>query len=217
MTIARDAEGRAMTLDALADHYWQRWLERDHFLRAQLGLPIETIRPITYAHADAEATFAQGILDELGAIDAGALNHDRWLTFRALTWLATNDVAVRTYFWLRQEATPYAGGGQISYITSILTSFQFANAGDAERYESLMHQYAAFILSMRDLLVEQHRRGIILPNVDGVRLHDVNHQKGDLIFVFVIQLVEHGNLPAKGRSGVAPENQHHRLLPPKRR
>lgn len=166
MTIACDAEGRAMTLDALADRYWERWLERDYFLRAQLGLPLETIRPITYAHADAEATFAQGILDGLRPIDASALDHDRWLTYRALTWLSTNDVAARTYFWLRQEATPYAGGGQIAYITSILTSFAFANAGDAERYESLLHQYAEFILSMRALLVEQHRRGVVLPNVE---------------------------------------------------
>lgn len=166
MTIARNAEGRAMTLDALADRYWQRRLERDYFLRAQLGLPVETIQPVTYAYADAEATFAQGILDGLRAIDADALDHDRWLTYRALTWLGTNDVAARTYFWLRQEATPYAGGGHIAYITSILTSFAFANAGDAERYESLLHQYAEFILSMRALLVEQHRRGIVLPNVE---------------------------------------------------
>src|SRR5215471_10639806 len=75
--------------DALADRYWQHWLERDNFLRAQLGQPVETIRPLTYANADADAAFAQNVLDGLHAIDATKLDHDRWLTYRTLTYMAT--------------------------------------------------------------------------------------------------------------------------------
>jgi hypothetical protein len=90
--------GDAAVLDALAERYWQHWLERDNFLRAQIGLPIETIRPLTYANADADAAFAQNVLDELHRIDAAALDHDRWLTSRTLTYMATNEIAGRTYY-----------------------------------------------------------------------------------------------------------------------
>jgi len=156
----------ATALDQLADKYWQRRLENDYFLREQLGKPIEKIQPLTYERADADASFAQGILDGLKAIDPSKLDHDRWLTYRTLNYLSTNDVAYRTYFWLRQQATPYAGGSQIAIIASIFGGFAFENAADAARYESLLHQYATFVRSMGELLKGQHQRGIVLPNVE---------------------------------------------------
>ncbi|HYL27366.1 MAG TPA: DUF885 domain-containing protein [Candidatus Nitrosotalea sp.] len=160
------ANSDASALDALANKYWQHELEFDYYLRAQLGEPIETIRPLTYANADSDAAFAQGVLDALQGVDAAKLDHDRWLTYRTLEYLATNEVANRTYFWLRQEATPYAGGSQLAYINSILTGFTFSDRSDAQRYESLLHQYAGLIRSMHELLIGQHARGIILPNVE---------------------------------------------------
>jgi uncharacterized protein (DUF885 family) len=160
------SSSEATALDALADRYWQHWLERDNFLRAQLGLPVETIRPIAYADADADARFAQNVLDGLHAIDAAKLDHDRWLTYRTLTYMATNEVAGRTYYWLEQQATPYAGGAQIAFIVQTLTEHPFTGADDAQRYESLLHQYAAFVSSLREFLAGQHQRGIILPNVE---------------------------------------------------
>lgn len=153
-------------LDALADRYWQHQIASNYFIRAQLGMPIETIKPLTYPNAEADAAFAQGILDALKSIDAPMLDHDRWLTYRTLNYLATNDVAYQTYYWLRQQATPYAGGLQIAYISSIFANFRFTNASDVQRYESLLHQYAAFVNSIRLLLEGQHQRGIILPNVE---------------------------------------------------
>jgi uncharacterized protein (DUF885 family) len=156
----------ASALDALANRYWERELANDFYLRAQLGKPIETIRPLTYANADADAVFAQSVLDGLHSIDTAKLDHDRWLTYRTLEYLAKNDVAGRTYYWLRQQATPYAGGFQIAYISGILTDFHFGGPADARRYESLLHQYGAFVNSIRDVLAGQHQRGIILPDVE---------------------------------------------------
>lgn len=51
-----------------------------------------------------------------------------------------------------------------------------------------------------------------LPDVAGVRFSDVDHEEGDLIPVLLIQLVERGDLPAEGWSGIAAEDQHGRLL-----
>lgn len=153
-------------LDSAADRYWQRELQSDYVLRSQVGLPIATIREISYENASDDAAFAQGILDSLKTIDASKLDHDRWITYQTLEYLATNDVAEKTYFWLRQQATPYAGGLQLSELTTLLSGMPIANAGDAHRYISLLHQYAAFVTSMGALLHGQHDRGIILPNVE---------------------------------------------------
>jgi len=158
--------GGASALDALGEQYWQHELQTNYYLRAELGKPIESIRPVTYANAEADATFAQGILDGLKAIDADALDHDRWLTYRTLNFLASNDVAGAKYYWLEQQATPYAGGGQIAGIQAVLTTFRFAGGADAQRYNILLHEYGAFVRSLGDLLKGQHARGIILPNIE---------------------------------------------------
>ncbi len=159
-------DGDASALDALADRYWQWELKYDYVLRSQIGEPIDVIRPITYANADEDAQFGQSVLDGLKKIDAERLDHDRWLTSRTLTYLATNLVGARKYFWLRQEATPYAGGSQIGYLSGIFANFTFSNAGDAVRYESLLQQYAGLVSSLQDLLMGQHARQIVLPAVE---------------------------------------------------
>ncbi|MGC1381191.1 MAG: DUF885 domain-containing protein [Candidatus Baltobacteraceae bacterium] len=159
-------ESNAKALDDLAERYWQQEVQTDYTVRSQLGLPIETIRPISLETTTSDATFAQGILDGLRGIDAARLDHDRWLTYRTLNFLATNDVAAQKYYWLVQQTTPYAGGAHLSSIGALLTNFQFANNADAQRYLSLLHQYAAFVRSMLTFVQGQHERGIILPNVE---------------------------------------------------
>jgi len=46
-----------------------------------------------------------------------------------------------------------------------------------------------------------------LPDVARVGFFDVDGEKGDAVAIFVVELVERGNLPAKGRSGIAAEYQ----------
>jgi hypothetical protein len=45
-----------------------------------------------------------------------------------------------------------------------------------------------------------------LPEVARVSLGDVHDVKGRLVFISLVQFVERGNLPAKGRSSVAAEH-----------
>ncbi|MGB6984786.1 MAG: DUF885 domain-containing protein [Candidatus Aquilonibacter sp.] len=163
---APPASTPAAALDALAAQYWQREQQNDYYVREELGLPIETIRALTYENAADDAASAGQLLASLGRIDSHALDHDRWLTYRTLQFLATNDVAGKTYYWLRQQATPYAGGLQISQLTGVLAGMPIASAADAQRYVALLHQYAVFLTSIDTLLHGQHDRGIILPNVE---------------------------------------------------
>ncbi len=160
------ATDSAATVDTLAQRYWQHELQNDYYLRAQVGLPVETIPAVTLDTADRDAAFAQSVLDGLKTVDAQRLDHDRWLTYRALSFLAFNAVEQRKYFWLEQQVTPYAGGGQLGEITTLLTTFKFSSAGDAQRYLSLLRQYAGFVRSLRAFVEGQHERGIILPNVE---------------------------------------------------
>ena len=55
----------------------------------------------------------------------------------------------------------------------------------------------------------------VLPGVDGVGFHDVNHVEGRLVLVAIVELIERGNLPAKRWSGITPKNKHNRFLPMK--
>ena len=76
---------------------------------------------------------------------------------------------------------------------------------------------AAFgeILVMRQLDLGLH---VILGDsaVQRVRLADIDEEEFRLLFAFPVEFVERGNLPAEGSSGVAAEDQHHRLLTPER-
>jgi uncharacterized protein (DUF885 family) len=156
----------AAALDDLAERYWQHQLQTDYLLRSQVGLAVETISPVTVDEANREALFAQSVLDGLKAIDPAALDHDRWLTYRTLSFLAANLATAPRFFWLVQQATPYAGGGQLGAITTLLTTYQLQDPTDARRYVSLLHQYAAFVRSLRAFLQGQHDRGIILPDAE---------------------------------------------------
>jgi len=55
--------------------------------------------------------------------------------------------------------------------------------------------------------------GFSFPGVNGVGFQNIDHIECRAVFVFIVELVERGNLPAERRSGVTPENQHHRPLP----
>ena len=50
-----------------------------------------------------------------------------------------------------------------------------------------------------------------LPAICRVRLLDIDDEEIDLIAVLAVELIEGGNLPPKGRSSIAPEDEHHGL------
>jgi len=56
-----------------------------------------------------------------------------------------------------------------------------------------------------------------LPEIAGVRFINVNDVESDMIAILLVKFVERGNLPAKGRSGIAAEDEHYWLLAAKRR
>src|SRR5580700_12017538 len=58
--------------------------------------------------------------------------------------------------------------------------------------------------------------GLHRPDVRGMCFKDVDRVERNLILILLSQLVQGGNLPPEGRSGIAPEDQNHRLRSPQR-
>ena len=56
-----------------------------------------------------------------------------------------------------------------------------------------------------------------LPHIGGMCLKDIDRIEVDLTLVLFRQFVQGGNLPPKGRSGIAPKNEDDRLVCPQRR
>jgi hypothetical protein len=52
----------------------------------------------------------------------------------------------------------------------------------------------------------------ILPHIACVRFANVNHVERHLIAILLVELVESGNLPPKGRSRVAAKHEDHGLF-----
>jgi hypothetical protein len=45
-----------------------------------------------------------------------------------------------------------------------------------------------------------------LPDIARMRFRDVHDQKSDFVLVLLVELIESGDLPPEGRSGVTAEN-----------
>jgi uncharacterized protein (DUF885 family) len=65
------------------------------------------------------------------------------------------------HFWLSFPVTPYAS--PISTVHTAFLYFPFEAAGDLDAYLALLRQYPVFLQRIHDKLIEQRRRGILIP------------------------------------------------------
>jgi uncharacterized protein (DUF885 family) len=145
------------TLAKIADEYWQHQLEESPSLQVKFGLPTKHLPDPSFAHAQSEAKFAEEILRKLDGIDAKRLAEEDRLTHRLLHWYAQEPVEDVRFFWLRSPITPYA-----SPLRGVNQLFTAKKLDTAERAR-LLGEYGHFIDQLREVIVEQQRRGILLP------------------------------------------------------
>ena len=102
------------------------------------------------------------------------------------------------------------GPARVSDLRGIV---EFIDEGG--KFETQLHHassgqvHALFVTlgaSDRDLILDVV---LVSPQVGGVGFLDVNDEELGPVLVLLIQSVQRGNLPAEGRSGVAPEYQYH--------
>ena len=86
---------------------------------------------------------------------------------------------------------------------------------DAELHDAQLSHLAALVETLRagkyHVVIQIIR---ILPHIAGVRFANVNHVERHPGAILLVEFVESGNLPPKGRSRVAAEHENHRLLAP---
>jgi uncharacterized protein (DUF885 family) len=154
--------GRA--LRRAQDAVWEKTLADSLYLRLQYGLPIDHLVDVSFERAQADAAFAQGILDRLDGIDAGELDGEEKLSLEILRRQERFAVDGLEFFWLTSPVTPYAS--PLPLVHRVFTEFRFRGDDDAGRYLDLLDRYVALIGQVEDRLRRQAEQGIVLPRAE---------------------------------------------------
>ena len=160
-SLQSDLYRSSQILREAADEYWNQRLEEYNSLKLKLGLKVEKLPDLSYAHAQALATRAQALVDKLGEIDAEELDHEEWLSWEILKWHLNNAVAGQKYYWFNFPVSPYSS--PIQGVHRVFTEFQFESKEDCDHYMNLLRQYPTFINGLQDKLQGQDERNIRLP------------------------------------------------------
>lgn len=148
-------------LARIAEEHWQQQLETDVSARSELGLPIERLPDVSFAGAQNAARFSREVLARLDRVDRTRLTDDERVSLDLLRYLHQQRIEGLPHFWLRYPVTPYAS--PIRPVQIILGRMTFKSAEDTRRYLRLLDEYARFIDRITDVVIEQRRRGILIP------------------------------------------------------
>lgn len=161
----------ASALAHLADRMWQRRLARETHLRTRLGLPIERLHAGDLEEAEDNASFARIHLPQLDAIPISGLTHADMLTHAFLRDALERALEEPQVWWGQFPVTPYTIMGMSGVLRSVFEAFDFSAQDAADRYSSLVRDYAKWISSLHTKLEQQARRGwrIPVPALCGVR------------------------------------------------
>ena len=149
------------SLKQIQDDYWRHQLNESISLRMKYGLPIEKLPDPSYEGQEKEAAFARSILDRLLKLDAQGLSHQEWISYEILKWTTTNTVEWPQHFYLASPVTPYAS--VIPDVHQLFQRYRFQEVKDLDHYLAVLRQYPALIGKLHEVLIEQFRRGLLLP------------------------------------------------------
>ena len=153
------ASGSAIVKKA-ADDYW-RFLETESLaIRVREGLPVDRMPDVSLAHSQANAAFGQTLLAALAPVAEDRLDHADALTLAVLRKEARQLTEAPGQYWLTFPLTPYVFRN--FGVAQVFTSHPFKGKADADRYLSLLAQYADFIGALQARLDEQARRKIFM-------------------------------------------------------
>jgi uncharacterized protein (DUF885 family) len=137
----------------LSDLLWERALARDPVSAVRFGRQVESLPTGGPEAMERDVTFAEGTLGRLagiGGVDAAFLRDH-----------LEQEAAEAQRFWYRFPVTPYNAMPLSAYRAEILQAQ--VPAADADRYLSLLNDYAALVEQIGDTMRAQRERGIRLP------------------------------------------------------
>jgi uncharacterized protein (DUF885 family) len=139
----------------LSDLLWERALKRDPLTALRCGQQVEALPHGGPESVQRDASFAATTLGRLAGIDGvdAAFLRDH----------LEQEVAEAERFWYRFPVTPYNSMPLSLYRSEIFEAAELATAADAERYLSLLDDYAAMVEQIAGTMRARRERGIRLP------------------------------------------------------
>ncbi|MBN1319089.1 MAG: DUF885 domain-containing protein [Anaerolineales bacterium] len=116
---------------------------------------------ISFEQVERDVVFARQMLSRLDAIQEDALSYQEQLTKKILTWDIKLQTKALKLYWLQFPVTSYHS--QFMLAQEIFASFEFQEPADLDIYLELLADYPAYIEGIREKLVRQRERGILVP------------------------------------------------------
>ena len=156
----------------LSDRFLRLAEANDDFLRSGFGELERNLPHRSLQAAQKAATQARLLLQELSAIPLEQLSQRDALTAALLRRDLRLVIEAPVHYWVFFDITPYNSGYVMSAeLLPALSSIDLAAPGGIEHYLDLFTDSGRFIDEMTDKLLEQRRRGIMLPKaaIPGIR------------------------------------------------
>ena len=162
--ISRDGSAGAERIAAAGDEYLEFVADRDPYLRFRRGERVDRFPDWTLEAAEADAAFAQGLLDRLAEVDKQAIEHEDWISLELLRWNLGLLVEAPEHYWADFNITPYAAGGFVlDMLHQVLGTASLGTDEERPHYVHLLSEYGRGIGQLADKVRGQKERGIYLP------------------------------------------------------
>ncbi len=162
--VSRDDSADTDLIAAAGNEYLEFVAARDPYLKFRRGEKVESFPDWTLEAAEADAAFAQDLLDLLAGVDEEAIDHEDWISLRLLRWNLGMLVEAPKHYWADFNITPYAAGGfSLNILHQVLGAAPVGTDGDRAHYLHLLDEYAQGIGQLADKVAGQKERGIHLP------------------------------------------------------
>jgi uncharacterized protein (DUF885 family) len=158
-------------LDLVAERAWQYKLAQSPYLQLRNGVTVTGLPVGSLEEAEADADFARGLLAELAAVKTDGLAEDDLQTLGFLRFELGSLAESAERWWTLFPVAPYQTFFLGLYGQLLFAPFSFENPGDADRYLSLMRDYATALRAMLARVKAQAGRGWLVPRpaLPGVR------------------------------------------------
>lgn len=150
-------------LDALVSEVWEAALAHDPCTATSLGRKVNTFTRGDLAEAEGRAATARGHLAQLDRIDLSGLERTDRLTGAFVRHWLDSETREAERWWTGFGIAPYSGIW-LSLIPRVLfPAIDLTDPVEAERYMSLVDQFADSVEAMRERVAAQAERGWRLP------------------------------------------------------
>ena len=184
---------------SVGDEYAAFAAEQSPYIKFRRGETVTEFPDWTLEAAEANAAFAQGLLDRLADIDEQAIEHEDWISLELLRWNLGLLIKAPEHYWADFNITPYAAGGFVlDILHQVIGAAPVGTDEERAHYLHLLGEYGRGIGQLADKVAGQKERGMYLPKAQVANVVDMfEGYRGRLEELFV---------PAPARVGDSGES-----------